>query len=117
VKFKEKGIVPLRTATPGDLDRLRGQRYGRAVPVAELQVDLLKFVASNLAVSFSDVVKRFGKEKASELRNLCLEAVNSGLLRVRNEQTEDPILSITADGSKKVDSMRSFAARVGTILK
>lgn len=88
----------------------------RGVDVAELQVDVLKFVASNLAVRFSDLAGRFSQHTEGELKELVSEAAKSGLMKVRDAEAKDPILSITADGSKKADSLRSqvvaVAARV-----
>lgn len=76
--------------------------------------EILKFVASNLAVQVSEVIKNFPGRERSELVAHLSELEKLGLVRVRSsagtESGEDAIFSITADGSKKADALRTRAA-------
>jgi siroheme synthase len=82
--------------------------------VVELQSEILKYVASNLAVTLSQVAEKFKHADKKDIQDLVSDAAKSGLLKVRDLEGEDPIVSITADGSKKAESTN--ATRVATKL-
>jgi hypothetical protein len=82
------------------------------------EIEVLKFLATQLAVRFTELLKQFPDQQPEDLNAQLQEMANAGLLRVRKTASGDPILVITADGSKKVDSLRNqaVAAFVGARL-
>jgi hypothetical protein len=87
----------------------------------DIYAGLLQAVASNLAITYADVAKKFSNAPDDDLKSHLTEMVNSGLVNVQSpkgkEIGDDAVLSITADGSKKADALRNrgIAAFVGRL--
>jgi hypothetical protein len=118
---KKKPLHKEMPYTLGQLDKNKPCKYRdrMSMPTVpfEMYVDLLRFVDSNLAVKFSEVSKRFEAADPDELRGTIDGMAKEGLLKIHPlaGESEDAVLSITADGSKKADSVarHSLTAIVG----
>ena len=72
---------------------------------------LLKTVAANLAVKFTDLTRKVAIADSAGMKSCLADLQRSGLVKIesfgKDEESPDAVVSITADGVKKAESLRS----------
>lgn len=111
------GLQVLDKLIGARLDRMGSRRYLADMSEMNVSSSLLKVVAGSLALRFTDLVKQFPQRQHSELKSHLADLERLGLVKIQplvgvsqpadDPDTADAVISITADGSKRAESLRS----------